>query len=81
MEERPVKEIATKTYDLEPRTQEFARKCRILVRAIVKDIPNKENGKQLTRSSGSVAANYIEANRYLMNNQSTWNLEFVFWSL
>ena len=32
---------------------------------MLKDIPNQENGKQLTRSSGSVEANYIEANEGL----------------
>jgi len=55
-------EKIVKTYDLEGRTQEFAKKCRILVRGLQKDIPNREDGKQLVRASGSVAANYIEAN-------------------
>ena len=45
-------------YDLENRTREFAIKCRALVRMLLKDIPNREDGKQLVRSSGSVAANY-----------------------
>lgn len=55
----------TKFYDLEERTEEFARDCRKLVRSIEKDIPNIEDCKQLVRSSGSVAANYIEANEAL----------------
>ena len=49
-------------YDLEKRTAEFARNVRTLVKKIPKTIANVEDGKQLIRSSGSVAANYIEAN-------------------
>jgi four helix bundle protein len=55
----------SKTYDLEDRTKEFAMKCRMLVRALLLDISNREDGKQLVRCSGSVAANYIEANEAL----------------
>ena len=51
-----------RTYDLEDRTFEFARDVRNLVRKIPLDIPNKEDVRQLVRSSGSVAANYREAN-------------------
>ena len=51
-----------KVYDLEERTQLFAKNCRSFTRKIFKDIPNIEDIKQLIRSSGSVAANYIEAN-------------------
>lgn len=59
------KKVNTKTFDLEERTKKFAINCRLLVRGIYKDIPNREDGKQLVRSSGSVAANYIEANESL----------------
>jgi len=52
-------------YDLEERMYEFARDCRALVRRLPKDIPNLEDAKQLVRASGSVAANYIEANESL----------------
>ncbi|MGE3279050.1 MAG: four helix bundle protein [Candidatus Altimarinota bacterium] len=51
-----------KTYDLHERTFQFAKKCRELIRTIPKSLENREDGKQLVRSSGSVAANYIEAN-------------------
>ncbi len=54
-----------KIYDLEARTQEFARRCRSLVKQLPKVTTNFEDGSQLTRSSGSVAANYIEANEAL----------------
>ena len=52
----------TKTYDLEERTFYFARRCRDFVRSLPNSIANIEYGKQLIRSSGSQAANYIEAN-------------------
>jgi len=54
-----------KVYDLEERTEKFARDCRSFIRRLYKDIPNREDAKQLARSSGSIAANYIEANEAL----------------
>lgn len=54
-----------KPYNLEERTFEFARDCRLLVVKLPKTISNIEDGKQLVRSSGSVGANYIEANENL----------------
>ncbi len=56
-----------KIYDLEERTYVFARDCRLLVRDFSKTINNIEDGKQLVRSSGSIGANYIEANEKLGN--------------
>lgn len=50
---------------LEERTFEFARECRDYVKNLPKTATNIEYGKQLTRSSGSQAANYIEANEAL----------------
>jgi len=49
-------------YDLEDRTYEFAKRCRDYVKKISRTLSNIEYVKQLIRSSGSVAANYIEAN-------------------
>lgn len=49
-------------YDLEERTETFARNCRQLLKSVRRTHGNIEDGKQLIRSSGSVAANYIEAN-------------------
>jgi four helix bundle protein len=54
-----------KPYDLEERTYLFAKNCRIYVRKLPKTISNLEDGKQLVRSSGSVGANYMEANEKL----------------
>ena len=55
----------TKQYDLEDRTLEFARRVRAFVKKLPKTIANIEDGKQLINSSGSVGANYIEANEAL----------------
>jgi four helix bundle protein len=65
----------SKIYDLEDRTKQFARNCRLLVRSVLKDIPNREDGKQLVRSSGSVAANYIEANESLSKKDFVYRLK------
>ncbi len=52
----------TKKYDLDERTEKFAADVRSFVRSLEMDLSNKEDARQLIRSSGSVAANYIEAN-------------------
>ncbi|MDD5145759.1 MAG: four helix bundle protein [Candidatus Pacebacteria bacterium] len=54
-----------KIYDLEERTARFAEKCRDYVIKLPKTQANTEYGKQLIRSSGSQASNYIEANESL----------------
>ena len=55
----------SKQYDLEDRTYMFARSCRDFCKKLPNTISNNEYHKQLIRSSGSVAANYIEANESL----------------
>ena len=55
----------TKQYDLEERTFEFAKDVRGFLKKLPKTPANIEDGKQLIRSSGSVGANYIEANESL----------------
>ena len=52
-------------YDLEERTFQFAKAVRLFVKTLPKTIAGIEDGKQLIRSSGSVGANYIEANESL----------------
>jgi len=54
-----------KQYDLEERVLRFAQRCRQLVKQLSKTIGNIEDGKQLIKASGSVGANYIEANEAL----------------
>jgi four helix bundle protein len=55
----------TKIYDLEERTFQFSLAIRSFVKRLPYNINNQEDGKQLIRSSGSVGANYIEANESL----------------
>lgn len=60
-----ITQINKHKFDLEERTYIFASKCSILIKQLPRNISNIEYGKQLARSSGSVAANYIEANESL----------------
>jgi four helix bundle protein len=55
----------SKQYDLEDRTLTFAQNVRGFVRGLKRTLSNTEDGKQLIRASGSVGANYIEANEAL----------------
>jgi len=52
-------------YDLENRTKTLAISVRSFVKLIPKSLSNNEDIKQLIRSSGSIGANYIEANESL----------------
>ena len=54
-----------KPYDLEERTYLFAHRVRSFVKRLPRTAGNFEDIKQLVRSSGSVGANYIEANEAL----------------
>ncbi|MBI5583138.1 MAG: four helix bundle protein [Deltaproteobacteria bacterium] len=55
----------SKQYDLEDRTFRFALRVRKFLKLLPKTMSNVEDGKQLLNSSGSVGANYIEANEAL----------------
>ncbi len=57
--------VSEKRYDLEDRTAAFARRVRSIIKRIPPTAGNTEDGKQLLRSSGSIGANYIEANESL----------------
>ena len=50
-----------KKYDLGERTFGFAKRVRAFIKLVKKTISNFEDLKQLSRSSGSVGANFIEA--------------------
>jgi four helix bundle protein len=52
-------------YDLEERTFQFAKAVRLFVKALPKTIANLKDGRQLIKASGSVGANYREANESL----------------
>lgn len=49
-------------HPLEERCYQFAKRVRAFTRRLKKDVENFEDIKQLVRASGSVGANYIEAN-------------------
>ncbi len=55
----------SKQYDLEDRTLRFAKEVIEFVGILPKTMANIEIMKQIIRSSGSVGANYIEANEAL----------------
>src|SRR5450432_2734549 len=55
----------SKRFDLEERTFQFARRTRAFVKTVAKTMGNVEDARQVIRSSGSVGANYIEANEAL----------------
>jgi four helix bundle protein len=59
-EDKPRKE-----FDLEERTFRFAQAVRTFIRRLPRTLANIEDVKQLVRASGSVGANYIEANEAL----------------
>lgn len=52
-------------YDLEERTFDFAKNIRKFLKTLPRTVGNSEDGKQVIRSSGSIGANYIEANESL----------------
>jgi len=54
-----------KRFDLEGRTFEFARKVALYIKQLPKNVSNLEYGRQVVAASGSVGANYIEANEAL----------------
>lgn len=56
---------SSKPYDLEERTFQFAKDVNLFCRKLPRNIGNIEYAKQVIRSSGSVGANYIEANESL----------------
>ncbi len=51
----------SKTYDLEDRTLAFAKNVRAFYKRLSHTTINIEDGKQLIKASGSIGANYIEA--------------------
>jgi len=58
-------EISNKPYDLEERTFQFAKRVTMFSKKLPRTVSNIEYSKQVVRSSGSVGANYIEANEAL----------------
>lgn len=55
----------SKIYDLEDRTYTFAKNVRLFTKKLHRSTEVLQDIKQVVRSSGSVGANYIEANEAL----------------
>ncbi len=62
-------------YDLENRTYQFAKRVRSLVKKLTSTIANLEDSKQLIRASGSVGANYIEANESISKKDFIYRIK------
>src|SRR6266446_1740314 len=58
-------EDSPKRCDLEERTFRFAETIRAFVKELPRTLSNAEDARQLVRASGSVAANWIEADEAL----------------
>ena len=58
-------EDGAKRHDLEDRTFRFAASVRAFVKELPRTVSNTEDVRQLVRASGSVAANWIEADEAL----------------
>ena len=77
----------SKQYDLEERTYKFAKNVREFIKKLPKNTTNYEDCSQLTRSSGSIGANYIEANESLSKKDFVMRIkisrkeskETIFW--
>jgi four helix bundle protein len=66
----------SKHYDLEERTYEFARDVRSLVKRLPRTLANIEVARQPVNASGSVGANYIEANEALSKKDFLMRIKF-----
>ncbi len=64
-----------KIYDLEERTLHFAGNVALYCKGLPKSISNTEYARQVIRSSGSVGANYIEANESLSKKDFAMRLK------
>lgn len=64
-----------KQYDLEDRTLKFALEVRKFIKLLPLTIANKEDIKQLIRASGSIGANYIEANEAISKKDFSYRIK------
>lgn len=64
-----------KQYDLEERTFKFAKRVREFVKKLPKTIANVEDSVQLVNASGSVGANYIEANEAISKKDFVFRIK------
>ena len=64
-------------YDLEERTFQFAKSVRLFVKTLPKTVATIGDSKQVARSSGSVGANYLEANEALSEKDRIMRLRIA----
>jgi four helix bundle protein len=64
-----------KHYDLEDRTLRFAQKVRTFIKKLPQTLANIEDSKQLIDASGSVGANYIEANEAISKKDFVYRIK------
>jgi len=60
--------------ELEERCFEFARRVKVLIKSCRMNVTNTSIASQLMDSSGSVGANYIEANEALSNKEFIYRI-------
>jgi four helix bundle protein len=65
----------SKPRDLQERTYLFAKRVRELAKRIPRTIGNIEDLKQLVRCSGSVAANFVEANESISKRDFAFRIK------
>ncbi len=70
-----MEESKDRKYDLEERTLKFATRTREFARCLPRTISNDVDGRQVIRSSGSVGANYIEANESLSKKDCIYRIK------
>lgn len=64
-----------KKYDLEDRTFYFAQNVRSFCKKLPNTIANQEDIRQLVKASGSVGANYIEANEAISKKDFVFRIK------
>lgn len=64
-----------KPYDLEERTAEFAEEVAMFCNQLPNIRSNDEHCRQVIRSSGSIASNYIEANEGLSKKDFIYRIK------
>ncbi|SHJ01959.1 four helix bundle protein [Tangfeifania diversioriginum] len=74
MNQEDIVEEGKPVYDLEERTFQFAKRIRKWIEKLTHSVANLEDSKQLVRASGSVGANYIEANESLSKKDFIFRL-------
>jgi four helix bundle protein len=67
--------MSERVYDLEERTFQFAKNVALFCKKLPRSVENIEYIKQLIKASGSVGANYIEANEPLGEKDFTMRLK------